>query len=121
MKTLGINTELLEDLAADRMMWRSTLNQHLKTGEEKLANSEGSATTPTDQRPHTNATLAAEIVSSASVPTATGDAATVEQTGQPGCTPMIVGLVVKASASRAEDPGFEPRLCRDLFGVESYQ
>ena len=27
----------------------------------------------------------------------------------------------KASASRAEDPGFESRLRRDLFGVESYQ
>ena len=27
----------------------------------------------------------------------------------------------KASAPRAEDPGFESRLCRDFFGVESYQ
>ena len=33
----------------------------------------------------------------------------------------FVGLVVKASASRAEDPGFESRLRRDFFGVESYQ
>ena len=33
----------------------------------------------------------------------------------------LVGLVVKASASRAEDPGFEPRWRRDFFGVESYQ
>ena len=33
----------------------------------------------------------------------------------------LVGLVVKASASRAEDPGFESRLCRDFFGVEAYQ
>ena len=33
----------------------------------------------------------------------------------------FVGLVVKASASRAEDPGFESRLCRDFSGVESYQ
>ena len=33
----------------------------------------------------------------------------------------LVGLVVKASASRAEDPGFESRLRRDFFGVESYQ
>ena len=32
----------------------------------------------------------------------------------------LVGLVVKASASRAEDPGFESRLRRDFFGVESY-
>ena len=36
----------------------------------------------------------------------------------------LVGLVVKASASRAEDPGFkslESRLRRDFSGVESYQ
>ena len=33
----------------------------------------------------------------------------------------LVGLVVKASASRAEGPGFESHLCRDFFGVESYQ
>ena len=33
----------------------------------------------------------------------------------------FVGLVVKASASRAEDPGFESRLRRDFSGVESYQ
>ena len=33
----------------------------------------------------------------------------------------LVGLVVKASASRAEDPGFESRLRRDFSRVESYQ
>ena len=33
----------------------------------------------------------------------------------------FTGLVVKTSASRAEDPGFESRLRRDFFGVESYQ
>ena len=33
----------------------------------------------------------------------------------------LVGLVVKVSASRVEDPGFESRLSRDFFGVESYQ
>ena len=33
----------------------------------------------------------------------------------------LVGLVVKASASRAEDPGFESRSHRDFSGVESYQ
>ena len=33
----------------------------------------------------------------------------------------LVGLAVKASASRAEGPGFESRLRRDFFGVESYQ
>ena len=34
---------------------------------------------------------------------------------------LLVGLVVKASTSRAEDPGFESRWRRDFFGVESYQ
>ena len=33
----------------------------------------------------------------------------------------LVGLVVKASASSAGGPGFESRLRRDFFGVESYQ
>ena len=33
----------------------------------------------------------------------------------------LVGLVVKASTSRVEDPGFESRFRRDFFGVESYQ
>ena len=32
----------------------------------------------------------------------------------------LVGLVVKASASRAEDPGFESRLRRDFSEVVSY-
>ena len=38
----------------------------------------------------------------------------------PNPVDRLVGLVVKASASRAEGPGFEPRLRRDIFGVESY-
>ena len=38
MKTLDINAESWKDLAADLMMWRNTLNQHLKSGEEKLLN-----------------------------------------------------------------------------------
>ena len=33
----------------------------------------------------------------------------------------LVGLVVKASAIRAEDPGFESRFRRDFSGVASYQ
>ena len=33
----------------------------------------------------------------------------------------LVGLVVKASASRAEGSGFDSRMSRDFFGVESYQ
>ena len=41
--------------------------------------------------------------------------------GQPLFTDRLVGLVVKASASRAEDPSFESRLRRDFFGVESCQ
>ena len=40
MRALGINTESWEDLAADRMRWRSTLNQHLKSGKEKLMNAQ---------------------------------------------------------------------------------
>ena len=36
------------------------------------------------------------------------------------CEHRLVGLVVKASASKAEDPGFESRLRRDFYGVESY-
>ena len=31
----------------------------------------------------------------------------------------VVGLVVKASSSRAEDPGLESRLRRNVFQVES--
>ena len=41
--------------------------------------------------------------------------------GVPFVVDRLVGLVVKASASRAEDPGFESRLRRDFFVVESYQ
>ena len=33
----------------------------------------------------------------------------------------LVGLVVKACASRAEDPGFKSHLRRDFSGSESYQ
>ena len=40
MKTIDINTDTWEDLAADRMMWRNTLNQHPKTAEKKLVNVE---------------------------------------------------------------------------------
>ena len=83
MKALDINTESWEDPAADRMMWRSTLNQHLKTGEKKLVGAEA------QRRPHTNTTFAAEIVSPTSISTATSDIATIKQTRQPGCTPMI--------------------------------
>ena len=40
LKALDINTESWKDLAADRMRGRSTLNQPLKSGEEKLMNAE---------------------------------------------------------------------------------
>ena len=33
----------------------------------------------------------------------------------------LVGIVVKASDSKAEDPGLESRLRRDFSGIESYQ
>ena len=98
VKALDINTNSWEDLAADRMMWRSTLNQHLKTGEKKLVNVEagrraGRKERNNSNRPETthkiNATSVAEIVSPTSVSTTTSDAATIEQTGQPGCTRMI--------------------------------
>ena len=36
-------------------------------------------------------------------------------------TDRLIGLVVKASTSRAKDPGFESRLSSDFSGVESYQ
>ena len=52
--------------------------------DERRSRKRMSATTPTDQRPHTDVTFAAEIVSPTSV-----SATTIEQTGQLGCTPMI--------------------------------
>ena len=33
----------------------------------------------------------------------------------------LFGLAVKASASRAQDPGFESRLSQDISGVKSYR
>ena len=49
-------------------------------------------------------------------------ALTLIQLAQSSRADGLVGLVSgKASASRAEDPGFESRLRRDFFGVESYQ
>ena len=36
-------------------------------------------------------------------------------------TNHLVGLVVKASASRVEEPRFESHLCQDFSRVESYQ
>ena len=42
-----------------------------------------------------------------------------DQKGGTQLNDRLVGPVVKASASRAEGPGFESRLHRDFFGVES--
>ena len=39
-----------------------------------------------------------------------------QQRTQPAVFYRLVGLVVKASASRAEGPGFESRLRRDFLG-----
>ena len=94
MKALDINTESWEDLAADHMMWRSTLNQHLKKGEKKLTNAEVGKRTcrkecNNSNRPETTHKYVAETVSPTSISAATSHVATVEQTGQPGCTPMI--------------------------------
>ena len=54
MKALDINTESWEDLAADRMMWRSTLNQHLKTGEKKLVIAEAGRRARRKERNNSN-------------------------------------------------------------------
>ena len=35
-------------------------------------------------------------------------------------SPRLVGLVVKASAARAEDSGFDSRLCRGEFSGSSH-
>ena len=45
----------------------------------------------------------------------------VSSVGDPGIVHRLVGLMVKASASTAEDHGFESPLRRDFSGVESYQ
>ena len=85
IKALDVDTASWEGLAADRTRWRSTLNQHLKTGKEKPMNAacgyaERSKATPADQRPYTDATFVVESASPASVSSARGDAAPAEQT-----------------------------------------
>ena len=54
MKALDINTDSWENLAADRMMWRCTLNQHLKTGEKKLVNAEAGRRARRKERSNSN-------------------------------------------------------------------
>ena len=39
----------------------------------------------------------------------------------PSISDRLDGLVVKASALRTEDPGFESRLRLDFLGADSYQ
>ena len=50
-----------------------------------------------------------------------GDQAILASKGPSSARHRLVGLVVKAPASKAEGPGFESRLRRDFFRVESYQ
>ena len=54
MKAFDISTNSWEDLAADRMMWRSTLNQHLLTGENKLVNAEAGRRARRKERNNSN-------------------------------------------------------------------
>ena len=54
MKALDINTESWGDLAANRMICRSTLNQHLKTGEKKLVNAEAERRAHRQERNNSN-------------------------------------------------------------------
>ena len=89
MKALDINIESWEDLAADRAMWRRTLNQHLKSGEEKLVNAEVGKRACRKERKNSNrpetthkCDFSAEIVSPTSISTATSDAATIRQDNQ---------------------------------------
>ena len=49
------------------------------------------------------------------------DASFLQSVWSYGFCECLVGLVVKASPSRAENPGFESSLRRDVFGFESYQ
>ena len=80
MKAPDIDAASWEGLAADRTIRRSTLNQHLKTWEEKLMNAaERTAATTANQRLHTDATLMVESASPASVLSPTSDAAQAEQ------------------------------------------
>ena len=85
-RTLQLTTWCGESLWTNtsRQGKRSWWMQKLEKGP-----TERSTKTPTDQRLHTNATFAVQIISPTLVSTATSDAATIEQTGQPGCTPMI--------------------------------
>ena len=66
-------------------LWTNTLSQTKRSfWMQKLEKgpTERSATTPTDQRPHTNVTFVAEIVSATVVSTATNNAATNRQDNQ---------------------------------------
>ena len=49
-----------------------------------------------------------------------GTCSIVVSPGQLSCANRLVGRVVKASASRAEDTGFKSRLCPDFFPGSSY-
>ena len=94
MKALDINIESWEGLAANCMMCRSTLHQHLKSGEEKLVNPEVGKRTCRKERNNSNRPETAHKCDSCSRDCFSyaglySHTATIEQTGQPGCTPMI--------------------------------
>ena len=95
MKALDINTESWEDLTANRMMWRSTLNQHLKSREEKLVNAEAAKRACRKEHNNSNrpeTTHKCDFCDRdcfSRICLYTSDTATVEQTGQRGCTSMI--------------------------------
>ena len=69
MKALDIDAASWEGLAADRTRWGSTLNQHLKTVEEKLMNAAEDnrirgkeRSNCSNQRPHIDATSVVESI-----------------------------------------------------------
>ena len=61
------------------------------------------------------------VSSTAAAAAATTTTITTTTTTTTTTTDRLVGLVLKASASREEDPGFESRLRREFSGVESDQ
>ena len=89
MKVLDTDAASWEGLAADRTRWRSRLpwintskqwKRNRRTKQKTSGYAKGSAATPADQRPHTDATFLVESASPAWISSAIGDAAPAEQT-----------------------------------------
>ena len=112
---------------------KATHNKHhLKTVPFSTATTTAAATVAA-ATPSTATTAAAATTTKSTTAATTAAAATTKETTcysypsyyycrSSGCSQTrLVGLVVKVFASRAEDPGFESRLCRDFSGVESNQ